>query len=140
MHDVESLWQSLLEQSVSHILIEQDYNGLIEMLSTSPVLDALFADAPQGARAVFVHRFGREIWNTTPLSGNRFRPRHRSPPNKGQRCPCGSGLKYKQCCLYAPRAPGLEPGQIWSIAWSMFEESERKAALDSAVAGRGAAQ
>jgi len=44
MHDVESLWQSLLEQSVSHILIEQDYNGLIEMLSTSPVLDALFAD------------------------------------------------------------------------------------------------
>jgi len=133
MHDLESLWQSLLELSVSHILAEEDYNGLIEMLSASPVLDALFEDAPQGAKAVFVHRFGREIWNTTPLPGNRFRPRHRSPPSKGQRCPCGSGLKYKQCCLYAPRAPRLEPWQIWAIAWSMFEESERKAALASAV-------
>jgi hypothetical protein len=29
-------------------------------------------------------------------------------------CPCGSGRKYKQCCLAAPAAPALEPA---NLAW-----------------------
>jgi hypothetical protein len=42
--------------------------------------------------------FGREIWNRTPLPGNRFRPRALPKPERNAPCICGSGRKYKQCC------------------------------------------
>jgi len=125
------LWQILLEESIGHILATGDYDSFIEMLNTSPVLDPLFDDVPEGGRATIAHNMGRAIWNATPLPGNRFRPRHRLPPDSGKPCPCGSGLKYRQCCEPGPRHPPLDPGLAWSIAWSMFSEAEKQAALES---------
>jgi len=131
MHDEQDQWQILLEESVGHILAGVDFDGLIEMLNTSPTLDPVFEGAPEGARAAIAHRFGREIWNATPQPGNRFRPRYRLPPKSGERCPCGSGLKYKHCCEQATRLQPFEPALIWSIAWPMFDETEKKAALEA---------
>lgn len=43
--------------------------------------------------------FGRYIWNRTALPGNNFRPRPLPKPERNAFCPCGSGRKYKHCCL-----------------------------------------
>lgn len=45
---------------------------------------------------------GMEIWNSTPLPDNRFRPNKLAKPERNAPCPCGSGKKYKQCCANLP--------------------------------------
>jgi len=130
MESENDLWQTLLEESIGHILATGDYDSFIEMLNTSPVLDPLFRDVPEGGRAAIAHNMGRAIWNATPQPDNGFRPRHRLPPDSGKPCPCGSGLKYKQCCESGPRHSPLAPELAWSIAWPMFSEAEKQAALE----------
>ena len=53
--------------------------------------------------------FARALWNRFPKPDNRFRPRPSPPPARNDPCPCGSGAKYKQCCLR--HEPALETMQ-----------------------------
>lgn len=42
---------------------------------------------------------GVAIYNAMPQAVAGFRPRKLSPPGRNDPCQCGSGRKYKQCCL-----------------------------------------
>lgn len=44
------------------------------------------------------HSAARPIWNAMPLKTNRYRPKPLAKPGRNDRCFCGSGKKYKQCC------------------------------------------
>ena len=75
-----------------------------EVMTRSPVLGALLRDSTDGdLRAAFA----RDLWNRFPRPDNRFRPDPRPTPSRNDPCPCGSGRKYKQCCLAADERPGL---------------------------------
>ncbi|MDN5864478.1 MAG: SEC-C domain-containing protein [Gammaproteobacteria bacterium] len=72
--------------------------------------------------------FGRALWNALPLPRNRFRPEPIPEPGRNERCPCGSGLKYKQCCRRMPTLP-LETEDLWPILLDAMSEEQREAAL-----------
>ncbi|MDX8399624.1 MAG: SEC-C metal-binding domain-containing protein, partial [Gallionellaceae bacterium] len=57
-------------------------------------------DDPDALRSLLAI-LGREIWNKTPLPWNQFRPRPLPKPERNALCICGSGRKYKQCCVRA---------------------------------------
>jgi tetratricopeptide (TPR) repeat protein len=42
---------------------------------------------------------GREVWRQTPHPSSRYALGTLPTPERNAACPCGSGLKYKQCCL-----------------------------------------
>lgn len=39
------------------------------------------------------------LWNATPLPGNEFTPKPIPMPKRNEKCFCGSGKKFKKCCL-----------------------------------------
>lgn len=55
-----------------------------------------------GLREAMATTFAMEIWNATPIPENRFRPRKLAKPERNAPCPCGSGIKFKQCCANLP--------------------------------------
>ena len=43
--------------------------------------------------------FARGLWDRLPRPDNRFRPDPVPVPQRNDPCPCGSGRKYKRCCV-----------------------------------------
>lgn len=56
-------------------------------------------DPSTGPPGLAFRAFGVAIYNAMPLPGAGFRPRPISTPGRNDPCSCGSGHKYKHCCL-----------------------------------------
>ncbi|MDD5056858.1 MAG: SEC-C metal-binding domain-containing protein [Sideroxydans sp.] len=100
--EADEALESLLRISVSEIIRKENPEEFIHWFReyapiVAPDFFKQFPQDPDGLRS-FLTVFGREIWNRTPLPGNRFRPRTLSKPERNAPCICGSGRKYKQCC------------------------------------------
>lgn len=100
----------LLALSARIIVQDEDYDRFARWfrdsaLDVAPQFCKPFSADPDGLRA-FLWVFSRQIWNGTPLPGNRFRPRPLPKPERNAPCPCGSGRKYKHCCADAERDAG----------------------------------
>jgi len=95
----------LLDMSALHILRTQDAGLFISWFrnSASDIAPNFIGQLPndEAARRAFLYNMARMIWNKTPLPDNHFRPRPLPKPERNFLCPCGSGKKYKQCCLSA---------------------------------------
>ena len=72
----------------------------------------------------------RMVWNSTPLPGNDFRPKPLPVPGRNDRCDCGSGRKYKQCCALAPHQTHVEEEAFWHILADILPEKELNRALE----------
>ena len=84
-----------------------------------------------GLRAAFVFAFSRALWNITPLPRNGFRPEPIPEPGRNEPCPCGSGLKFKQCCQRAPAMGGITAEMLWPLVLETLDTQTRSAALAS---------
>ncbi len=69
------------------------------------------------------------IWNALPLPGNNFTPRPLPLPGRNDPCPCGSGLKFKQCCSSLPRFPALDPQLLWPLVLEALNPEQRRQAF-----------
>src|ERR1700677_2832149 len=58
-------------------------------------------------------------------------------PARNDPCPCGSGLKYKQCCAIRPRAatPAAPPGVALGTLTAQGREVTAEAAVGRAIRG-----
>lgn len=92
----------LLDRSVAFILKSEDPDAFLRWFGeyAQQIAPGFFAPLtnPDGLHS-FKAFFARYIWNRTTLPGNHFRPRPLPKPERNTLCPCGSGYKYKQCCL-----------------------------------------
>ena len=107
----EAEWQAAVGDfcrvAARHILKGATFAELRARLT--PLIDGLLDEmgmpadvrAP-GLREAMATTFAIEIWNATPIPENRFRPRKLAKPERNAPCPCGSGLKFKQCCANLP--------------------------------------
>jgi len=72
---------------------------------------------------------GTVIWNATPQQGNGFRPLPIDPPDAEAACPCGSGLRYQDCCGNLGDMPILSTDLIWEILLDEISERSLREAL-----------
>jgi len=66
---------------------------------SGPVLTSVRPDGRPG----FVNLLAREVWNVTPIPAKGFRYDPIPALGRNDKCSCGSGLKYKRCCIDLPR-------------------------------------
>ena len=91
--------------------------GLVQQTGTSD---------PEAQRALLL-MLGRAIWSRTPVPANRFRPRSLPKPERNAPCPCGSGIKYKQCCSNFENAPSpLDHISFLPMVLDQLTAKERK--------------
>ncbi|WP_459937647.1 SEC-C metal-binding domain-containing protein [Desulfonatronum parangueonense] len=75
--------------------------------------------------------FARTIWNSTPLPGNDFRPRPLPVQRRNDRCDCGSGKKFKQCCaVMNPNIEILSEEEAWHIMVDIMPDQLLTEALE----------
>lgn len=79
---------------------------------------------------ILATQFFRMIWNALPLPGNGFRPRPLPLPGRNDPCLCGSGRKYKHCCAQLPKAPSVDPLELWPLVLDNLPEPQLKQALE----------
>ena len=92
--------------------------------------DFNFTDDERQSLNEIATALGRMIWNATPLPWNKFRPQPLPTPGRNEKCFCGSGKKYKQCCGdSANQLPQIDPQIIWPILVSVIPSKELKEAL-----------
>ena len=65
---------------------------------------------------------GVAIWDATPLESNRFRPSPLPPVSRNARCPCGSGRKFKQCCIETEHLLKLDTLTVWPNLVSLYTD------------------
>ncbi|MFC6669708.1 SEC-C metal-binding domain-containing protein [Marinobacterium aestuariivivens] len=126
---LEELLQDAARQIFEHENFERfsrwlrdnfDHYVTFELLGESPFDEGF---SPEGLQLLAGH-LAREIWKYMPLPGNRFRPRPLPKLKPNDPCPCGSGMKYKQCCERLPSdlALPLNAGVIWVTAIPALQE------------------
>lgn len=77
-------------------------------LVLAPDFFASYSAEPEALRSLLMV-LGREIWSHMPLPGNHFRPRPLPKPERNAPCSCGSGRKYKHCCMMAEAGGSVFP-------------------------------
>ena len=105
MYEAAGELEFLLDSSAAHIIHTQNPELFIRWFreSAGAIAPTFIGQLPDdvNARRSFLHSMARMIWNKTPLPDNHFRPSPLHKPERNLPCPCGSGKKYKQCCLSA---------------------------------------
>lgn len=112
----------LFRMGVHESLLTTDFDAGFEAFF------GLFADAapklakrldPE-ARRGFLWPIFRAIWNHTPRPDMGWKRLTEPKPERNTPCPCGSGLKYKQCCATL-NMPDVFGGEGFSVLQYVFE-------------------
>jgi tetratricopeptide (TPR) repeat protein len=107
----------LLAAAVDELLRHQEPTPFLAWMKQSPALHPLvFSDAPTPEHAaVSAVQLGLALWNQFPLPAADYQPRP-IQPTRNDRCPCGSGEKYKACCGRFGAAPEMLPLEaVWTL-------------------------
>jgi len=68
---------------------------------------------------------GLQLWHTVPRPAEQFRPEPLPRYERNDRCPCGSGAKYKRCCGVAgPPLPAIGLRDLWTAVVDRLEPAE----------------
>lgn len=71
----------------------------------------------------------RALWDATPLPWAGFERRPLPKPARNDACPCGSGKKFKRCCLRTlPRLPEVDPASATALLLTRLGKADRERA------------
>jgi len=126
----DDLLTTLIAPAIQHAIRSQDPDEFRRWMH-----DALTANQRASAELLpadperlrrMASGMARALWNVIPLPRNGYRPDPLPPPGRNEPCPCGSGRKYKQCCLDVERAgPAfLSTSQVWPLAIEVLNRKQ----------------
>lgn len=101
--EMETLMATFATLAVRGVEAEEFCNHaplLIRHVAPSMVPPAI----PRDEQERGLHLMARQFWNQMPLPQNGFRPAPLPEPERNGPCICGSGQKYKHCCMEVERA------------------------------------
>ncbi|MDQ7048404.1 MAG: SEC-C metal-binding domain-containing protein [Enterobacterales bacterium] len=67
----------------------------------------------QPGQDLMVFWFAFQMWNNFPHPKNDFKPIKIEPPKRNLPCYCGSGKKYKHCCVGVPYSSKIPKDVFW---------------------------
>lgn len=98
--EMNAEFDAMLRFGVQEVLANSDFKSafkyfLAELPQQAP---GFAAHIPPGAERSIGLALFREIWNHTPRPELGWKRLTLPKPERNGPCPCGSGMKYKQCC------------------------------------------
>ncbi len=85
------------------------------------VMEELFGP-PQGELLSFW--LGVQLWNIFPHPDNNFQPIKIELPKRNQSCLCGSGKRFKQCCINVPMIDSFSSEMFWPYLVDMLSHKD----------------
>lgn len=111
----------------------QDFDKSCKIIKKNQMdrLGMIFIGAKASDMSRLLLNLMRTAWNSTPLASNHYRPSPLPELNRNDKCWCGSGLKYKQCCLRDTKLLiPIDSTTIWSFLLQALSPSEIKDAMN----------
>ncbi|VAW69419.1 hypothetical protein MNBD_GAMMA09-2100 [hydrothermal vent metagenome] len=109
-----------------HHVMRLALDKVLNQISSDEFLSWAQSSLPELAPAIFdgftiddipgaAYWMAVNLWNAAPQPENHFKPTPLDKPSRNSPCPCGSGLKYKQCCSRRPPLEPLHTDAFWSV-------------------------
>ena len=104
---------------------------ILDSLQAMQRTDDTSVPLDRGRQQQLASGLARAIWNVTPLPRNGFRPDPIPIPGRNDTCPCGSGRKYKHCCMDVERnaPPPLTEAHVWPIVLAALTRKQTEEAI-----------
>ncbi|MDH5378917.1 MAG: SEC-C metal-binding domain-containing protein, partial [Gammaproteobacteria bacterium] len=83
----------------------EEFVEAIATLAPKLTATSLFSQIPVDEHEKFARFLARSFWNSIPWPDNRFQPKPLPREGRNDRCRCGSGAKYKNCCSHYEQFP-----------------------------------
>ena len=97
---------------------------VLDHLPAYATFDSPVHGNPTLARAL-AFAWTRAIWNGLPLNSAGVKPPPMHSPGSDDICPCGSGVKFKLCCLALPAVPTLTTDALWPYVLANMAATDR---------------
>ena len=78
-----------------------------------------------GLTRALAFAWARALWNGLPLDAAGRKVQRMPDPEDEERCPCGSSLKFAQCCRQLPAIPPLTSNALWPFVLANIQPGER---------------
>ena len=78
-----------------------------------------------GLARVLAFAWARALWNGLPLDAAGRKIQRMPDPKDDASCPCGSKLKFVQCCRQLPTIPPLTSNALWPFVLANIQPVER---------------
>jgi len=116
-HESVNQMRLLMKAAIGLILDEISADDFLQWAKQStpllaPILLEGFEDKERTKMAYWI---GVNLWNSAPQPMHHFKPTPLSKPSRNTACPCGSGLKHKQCCAHLLMPPHLPEKFFWLL-------------------------
>lgn len=128
--------QTFLSDSIREIHQTQDPARYLRWAKENYLkyFEAFIEDANPMPMAAFGLGVARNIWNATPLKSNRYRPDPLPKIGRNDRCYCGSGKKFKQCCQHIENEIlPMDSMEVWPQLLHTLSPDELTEALEYQV-------
>ncbi len=126
------IFNLMIDDAIAHIIEDEDPQRFIDWfehrLADYYTPQGDFFGEPDDLKP-FANALGRALWNAVPLPGNEFRPSPLPAPGRNERCPCGSGKKFKRCCGGGPKLPKLDSHALWPLVLEKLPSEMRREAI-----------
>ena len=124
---------TVLMAAASQLLNHVTADAFLNWAKTSlPLLaPAFFTHIPPSDVGKIAFWLGVNIWNNAPQPDYGFKPVPLDKPKRNTPCPCGSGLKYKQCCIQLQHLPDINGDMMWPFFCEVSSKSEINKMLQS---------
>ncbi|PIP79551.1 MAG: hypothetical protein COW84_09295 [Gammaproteobacteria bacterium CG22_combo_CG10-13_8_21_14_all_40_8] len=86
-------------------------------------------DRPGGDLMAFW--MGFNLWNHFPHPQNDFKPIKLDKPQRNEPCLCGSGKKFKQCCIHTPALQFVQLEMFWPYLINFLSHADLLNAIKS---------
>ena len=129
--DVERLLNDALQEILSHEDPVKFLAWLERHIAEYDTGESEELDRSRYTYTALAATIGRSLWNATPLPSNDFLPHPLPAPKANDVCYCGSGLKYKECCMSLANAPSMGSEEIWPVLATLLSKTQLAQALQS---------
>lgn len=117
---------TVFDEALRRLLNDEALASFTDWFSAA-MLAAVQSEHPVGPAEVddalrYQRHMARQLWGYVPVPSNRWRARGLPKVERNDRCPCGSGHKYKQCCAALDQSPmPLPPDGLLMLALEAAE-------------------
>ena len=129
--DVERLLNDALQEILSHEDPVKFLAWLERHIAEYDTGESEELDRSRYTYTALAATIGRSLWNATPLPGNDFLPNPLPAPKANDLCYCGSGHKYKECCMSLANAPSMGSEEIWPVLATLLTKEQLSHALQA---------
>jgi len=124
--DEDSAWYELMHFYATHLVSGPSWIEFIKIIELTLLdfPDALPENLPEELLTPMSNSIALFLWNSLPHPNKQFKFANKKEPRANDPCSCGSTIKYKKCCMHAPKFPPMSHAEGWALMLDVLPDKD----------------